>query len=168
MRTVLNADEIRNMLPHSWPFLMLDRVTELTPNKCAVGLKNVTINEPFFAGHFPQKSIMPGVLIVEVLAQLTAVIFYSGMAPNDPAAQREGYMVMIKNMKFLRLVTPGDQLILRSTVMSGNATFAHVKVSAHIGQQLVAEGILGVAKAPAEASAEVAVNTLGEAYVSLN
>lgn len=165
MRTVLNADEIRNMLPHSSPFLMLDRVTELTPNKCAVGVKNVTINEPFFAGHFPQKAIMPGVLIVEVLAQLTAVIFYSGMVPGDAAAEREGYMVLIKNMRFLRLVTPGDQLVLRSTVIDGNATFAHVKVSAHVGHQLVVEGTLGVAKAPAE---NTAVNNIGEAHVSLN
>lgn len=166
MRTVLNADEIRNMLLHSPPFLMLDRVTELTPNKCATGLKNVTIDEPFFAGHFPKKAIMPGVLIVEVLAQLTAIIFYSAVEPGDAEAEREGYVVMIKNMKFLKLVTPGDQLILRATVIDGNATFAHVKVSAHVGHQLVAEGILGVAAG--EPVKEAGVNEPGETDASLN
>jgi 3-hydroxyacyl-[acyl-carrier-protein] dehydratase len=126
MKTILTADDIKNMLPHRWPFLLLDRVTELVPDKYAVGLKNVTISEPFFEGHFPQHAIMPGVLIVEALAQLTAIIYCSGhlaraeaehgSAVMEDVSAHVGYLVLIKNMKFAHPVEPGDQLILRSTV----------------------------------------------------
>ena len=162
MKTMLNADEIRRMLPHRWPFLLLDRVTEVVPDKYAIGLKNVTISEPFFEGHFPQRAIMPGVLIVEAMAQLTAIVYCSGhllRAEQEPdshkdidltsVAERVGFLVSIRNMKLMRPVTPGDQLVLKSTVSAGNATFSQVKVSAHVGHFTVAEGILGVTQAPA-------------------
>ena len=164
MKTTLNVDEIRNMLPHRWPFLLLDRVTALVPDKSAVGLKNVTISEPFFEGHFPQRSIMPGVLIIEALAQLTAIIYCSGhlvraeeaangqdsqgMKPD--VASRVGYLVSIRNMKFMRPVVPGDQLTLKASVSAGVGIFSQVKVSAHVGQYTVAEGTLGVTQTPEE------------------
>jgi 3-hydroxyacyl-[acyl-carrier-protein] dehydratase len=173
MKTTLNADEIRSMLPHRWPFLLLDRVTEVVPDKYAVGIKNVTISEPFFEGHFPQRSIMPGVLIVEAMAQLTAIVYCSGHLARaeqeaglseagagsskemmSSVAERVGFLVSIRNMKFMRPVTPGDQLTLKSTVCAGNSSFSQVKVSAHVGLFTVAEGILGVTQAAPEAMAE--------------
>jgi len=148
------------MLPHRWPFLLLDRVTELVPDKYAVGIKNVTISEPFFEGHFPQRAIMPGVLIVEALAQLTAIVYCSGHlaraeecgagAALEEVADHVGYLVMIKSMKFMRPVVPGDQLTLKSSVAAGHGVFSQVKVSAHVGPHLVAEGILGVTQAQPE------------------
>ncbi len=159
MKTTLTADEIKNMLPHRWPFLLLDRVTELVPDKYAVGLKNVTISEPFFEGHFPQRAIMPGVLIVEALAQLTAIVYCSGHLARAEAgnsgssiedvAEHVGYLVLIKNMKFAYPVEPGDQLILRSTVSGGHGIFSQVRVSASVGSRVVVEGMLGVTQAPA-------------------
>jgi 3-hydroxyacyl-[acyl-carrier-protein] dehydratase len=160
MKTTLHADEIRAMLPHRWPFLLLDRVTDLVPDKYAVGLKNVTISEPFFEGHFPEHAIMPGVLIVEALAQLTAIVYCSGhmaraeaqgeSATTANVAEHVGYLVLIKNMKFMHTVEPGDQLILRSTVSLGHGIFSQVKVSASVGSRLVAEGMLGVTQAPTQ------------------
>ena len=165
MKTTLNADDIRRMLPHRWPFLLLDRVTEVVPDKYAVGIKNVTISEPYFAGHFPERSIMPGVLIIEALAQLTAVVYCSGHLARAEqegtdadvnVAQRVGFLVSIRNMKFLRPVTPGDQLTLKATIAAGNGKFSQVKVSAHVGMITVAEGILGVTQAaPEEETVEV-------------
>lgn len=78
MRPVLTADQIRDLLPHRWPFLLLDKVIELEPGKRGIGIKNVTISEPYFEGHFPNESIMPGVLIIEALAQMTAVVYVTG------------------------------------------------------------------------------------------
>jgi 3-hydroxyacyl-[acyl-carrier-protein] dehydratase len=166
MKTTLCADEIRTMLPHRWPFLLLDRVTELVPDKYAVGLKNVTISEPYFEGHFPQRAIMPGVLIIEAMAQLTAIVYCSGhlaraqqedgvaLSPSSNVAERVGYLVSIRNMKFMRPVTPGDQLVLKASVCGGHSIFSQVKVSAHVGSFTVAEGMLGVTQSP-EATSEV-------------
>ncbi len=163
MKTTLNADEIRAMLPHRWPFLFLDRVTELIPAKSAVGIKNVTVSEPFFEGHFPQRSIFPGALIVESLAQLTAIVYGSGAIAEAEAAagpdeqvdlraldvaSRVGYLVSIRNMKFLKPVVPGDQMILKASIVGGFSIFSQVKVSASVGRFCVAEGTLGVSQVP--------------------
>lgn len=163
MKTTLSADEIRTMLPHRWPFLLLDRVTELIPDKSAVGIKNVTISEPYFAGHFPQRAIMPGVLIIEAMAQLTAIVYCSGHLSRAKqetngrdvsetsvggVAERVGYLVSIRNMKFMRPVTPGDQLILKASICGEHSIFSQVRVSAHVGSFTVAEGMLGVTQSP--------------------
>lgn len=162
MKTTLCVDEIRTMLPHRWPFLLLDRVTELIPDKSAVGIKNVTISEPYFEGHFPQRAIMPGVLIIEAMAQLTAIVYCSGHlararqevsggnTSENPVgvAERVGYLVSIRNMKFMRPVTPGDQLILKASICGEHSIFSQVRVSAHVGSFTVAEGMLGVTQSP--------------------
>ncbi|MBF0339042.1 MAG: 3-hydroxyacyl-ACP dehydratase FabZ [Nitrospirae bacterium] len=98
---------IKTTLPHRYPFLMVDRVIEIVTGESARGIKNVTINEPFFQGHFPDNPVMPGVLIVEALAQLSGILaFQSGIKGNTV------YFMSIEKAKFRRPVVPGDQLIL--------------------------------------------------------
>ena len=108
---LLDVNEIMKILPHRFPFLMVDRVIELEPGKRCVGLKNVTINEPFFTGHFPARPVMPGVLILEALAQAAGLLSFDmmGEAPGD---DKVFYFVGIDGARFKRPVEPGDQLIL--------------------------------------------------------
>ena len=100
-------EEIMNILPHRYPFLLVDRVLEFEANKRIVGLKNVTINEPFFQGHFPGHPIMPGVLIIEAMAQVGGVLLL-GLV-DDPDS-KVVYFMSLDNVKFRRPVKPGDQL----------------------------------------------------------
>lgn len=154
-----NADEIRAMLPHRPPFLFLDRVTDLVPGKRGVGIKNVTINEPYFAGHFPEESIMPGVLILECLAQLTAIVYLTGAleaassagrdgVSSNILASRVGYLAAIKSVKFRRPVYPGDTLTLRATIGSKLGVLSNVEVAALVDGEIVVEGALTVSERP--------------------
>jgi len=103
---------IQNIIPHRYPFLMVDRIVEMEPNVKAVGIKNVTINEPFFQGHFPGNPIMPGVLIVEAMAQVAGVLaFSSGMQGSSV------YFMSIEKAKFRKPVVPGDQVKLEIKVL---------------------------------------------------
>ncbi len=111
---MLTAQEIMRLLPHRYPFLLLDRITELDPGRKVVGLKNVTINEPFFVGHFPGYPIMPGVLIIEALAQAGGILALKTMGSGRKIALFAG----IDNCKFRRPVFPGDQLRLECTVIA--------------------------------------------------
>ena len=162
----MDVNEIRKTIPHRWPFLLLDRVIELKAGVTGVGIKNVTISEPFFEGHFPNESIMPGVLIVEAMAQLTAVVYCTGAlesmkeyveeaagaaesAVNDiDISSRVGYLVAIKDMKFMKPVVPGDQLRLRADIGKSYGLLSKVKVSAHVGHECVAMGTLTVSQRP--------------------
>ena len=107
----VDIKRICEMLPHRYPFLMIDRVTEYEPGKRLVALKNVTINEPFFQGHFPGEPVMPGVLILEALAQASGVLVQLS-APHDPNANPLYYLVKIDKARFSQVVKPGDQLVL--------------------------------------------------------
>lgn len=111
---MLTAQEIMRLLPHRYPFLLLDRITELDPGRRVVGFKNVTINEPFFMGHFPGYPIMPGVLIIEALAQAGGILALKAMGSEGKIALFAG----IDNCKFRRPVLPGDQLVLECTVIA--------------------------------------------------
>jgi len=113
--SIMNIHEVMKRLPHRYPFLLIDRVLECVPGKSVRALKNVTINEPFFVGHFPQRPVMPGVLILEALAQTTGIL---AMASTD---QERGdnslyYFVGIDKARFKRPVEPGDQLILEAAL----------------------------------------------------
>jgi 3-hydroxyacyl-[acyl-carrier-protein] dehydratase len=108
---VLDIQKIRRLLPHRYPILLIDRVLECVDGQSLVAVKNVTINEPFFSGHFPDQPIMPGVLILEALAQATALLaFSSGQIKSDPEAIY--YLVGIDKARFKKPVVPGDQLLL--------------------------------------------------------
>ena len=154
---VLNCDQIRQILPHKYPFLLLDSVVELKPGKSAVGIKNVTVNEPFFQGHFPTQSIMPGVMIVEALAQLTAIVYCTSFCGEqmdfdkllkDNISDKVGYIAAIKNMKFKKVVVPGDQLVLCAEKTLSMGALSNVNISAYIGKEIIAEGTLSVSQKP--------------------
>ena len=106
----LDVVAIQELLPHRYPFLLVDRVTEFEANKRIVGIKNVTINEPFFNGHFPGHPVMPGVLVIEALAQTGGLL--TQLSHGEGAAGKLFYLVKIDNAKFTKMVVPGDQLVL--------------------------------------------------------
>jgi len=107
----MNIQEIMEYLPHRFPFLLIDRVLEFESEKYLLALKNVSINEPFFAGHFPNKAVMPGVLIVEALAQAAGILAYQSSSFNR--GESLFYLGSIENARFRKVVLPGDQLHLR-------------------------------------------------------
>ncbi len=105
---MLDINEIMGILPHRFPFLMVDRILEMEPGKRIVGIKNVTINEPFFQGHFPGHPVMPGVLIIEAMAQVAGILAYLSSA--DEIRNKVSYFMSIDNARFRKPVVPGDQL----------------------------------------------------------
>ena len=135
----LSSEEILGLLPHRFPFALIDRVIEHIPGKKAVALKNVTINEPQFQGHFPERPLMPGVLIVEAMAQVGGIIVTQ--MPELP----KGLFVFagINNVKFRRPVVPGDQLVITCELLSiKRQRFGKVKGEAHVDGKLVCSGEL--------------------------
>ena len=110
----MDINEIMRQLPHRYPFLLIDRVTEYVPGERLVGYKNVSYNEPFFSGHFPQKPIMPGVLVLEALAQATGILGFRTV-DREPDSNSLYYLVGIDKARFKRPVVPGDQLVLEVT-----------------------------------------------------
>jgi 3-hydroxyacyl-[acyl-carrier-protein] dehydratase len=105
---MIDINEIRKLLPHSYPFLLVDRIVDLEPSKRIVGIKNVTFNEPFFTGHFPERPIMPGVLILEAMAQAGGVLAFKSF----PGMEGSVFFTGIDNARFRKPVIPGDQLKL--------------------------------------------------------
>ncbi len=130
--------DIQRTLPHRYPFLLVDRITEFVPGQRMVGFKNVTINEPFFMGHFPGHPIMPGVLILEALAQVSAILAYKSEA-LDPEKQI-AYLMAIDGAKFRRPVVPGDRLQLEVEVLKHKGPIWKQKGTAVVDGQKVAEG----------------------------
>jgi 3-hydroxyacyl-[acyl-carrier-protein] dehydratase len=131
---VIEINEIQNILPHRYPFLLIDRIVELDPGKSAKGIKNVTINEPFFLGHFPGHPIMPGVLIVEAMAQVGGVLAFKSANVNNKVV----YFMGIDNARFRRPVLPGDTLELSLKVTKCRGNIWVFKGEAHVGGALVA------------------------------
>lgn len=123
----VNVEQIQQLLPHRYPFLLVDRVTELVPDQSAVAIKNVTINEPFFNGHFPGHPVMPGVLIVEAMAQAAGLLTQLSNRMKGNNASSLFYLVKVDNARFSAPVVPGDQLRLEVSVkrvMRGMGLFA--------------------------------------------
>lgn len=114
---MMDVKEIREYLPHRFPFLLVDRVVELKPGESIVAYKNVTVNEPFFTGHFPDHPVMPGVLIIEAMAQAAGILGFKTMdkTPQDGSIY---YFVGADNVRFKRPVVPGDRLQLEAKVVS--------------------------------------------------
>lgn len=135
----LDINEIMKVIPHRYPFLLVDRIEEMLPGERAVGLKNVTINEPFFAGHFPQAPVMPGVLILEAIAQVGAVLVLKDLPDR---ANKLVYFVAIESAKFRRPVVPGDQLRIEVTVQSMRAKFGKMRGKATVDGKLAAETVV--------------------------
>lgn len=133
---MLDIEEIRDVLPHRYPFLLVDRILELVPGKKAVGLKNVTINEEFFEGHFPGHAVMPAVLLVEAMAQVGGVLLLSMNGNKGKLA----YFGGMDNVRFRKPVLPGDTVITEVTVLKNSGRFGKVKAVANVADQVVAEG----------------------------
>ena len=132
----LNIYEIIERIPHRYPFLLVDRITELVPGESAKGYKNVTINEPFFQGHFPGKPIMPGVLIIEALAQLGAAAVLSMEENKGKLALFTG----IDGVRFRRQVIPGDKLELEVNVINLRSSMGKAAVKASVDGEEAAKG----------------------------
>ena len=138
---MLNNIEIQKILPHRYPFLLVDKITEMEEGKRAVGIKNVTVNEPFFQGHFPGNPIMPGVLIVESLAQVGAVMLLS--MPENKG--KLGVFTGISSMKFRRQVVPGDTLVLEAELIMYRHGMGKANVKATVEGQVAAMGEISFA-----------------------
>jgi 3-hydroxyacyl-[acyl-carrier-protein] dehydratase len=135
----LDIERIRAMIPHRYPMLMIDRVVEIVPDASAVGIKNVTINEPYFAGHFPQRPVMPGVLIIEAMAQTAAVLVVHTLGPT--AEGKLVYFMSVDNARFRRPVFPGDVLHVRVTKQRHRANVWKFEGRAEVRGQLMAEAV---------------------------
>ncbi len=132
---MMKIDEIINYLPHRYPFLLIDRVLKLQPSENILAIKNISINEPFFAGHFPAKAIMPGVLIIEALAQAAAILAYRS-TEWDPK-ESLFYLGAIDNTRFKKMVVPGDQLYLKIDVLRRRKTVWKFQGEAMVDNEIV-------------------------------
>jgi 3-hydroxyacyl-[acyl-carrier-protein] dehydratase len=137
---IINIDQIMKMIPHRYPILLVDRIVEKERSKRVVGLKNVTFNEPHFMGHFPQTPIMPGVLIIEAMAQTSAVLVVDSLGKE--AEGKLVYFMSIDNAKFRKPVVPGDSLYLHLEVLQNRGPVWKFKGEAKVDGKKVAEATI--------------------------
>jgi 3-hydroxyacyl-[acyl-carrier-protein] dehydratase len=138
---MIDIHEILKLLPHRYPILLVDRVLSVDPGKSIRALKNVTINEPFFVGHFPHRPVMPGVLMLEAMAQTAALLSFAsaGAAPDDKSVY---YFAGIDAARFKRPVEPGDQLVMDVSLLRTKAGIYKFKGEARVGEELACEAEL--------------------------
>jgi 3-hydroxyacyl-[acyl-carrier-protein] dehydratase len=140
MTIEIDIGKVLESLPHRYPFLLIDRVLDIVKDEKIVALKNVSINEPFFQGHFPQMPIMPGVLIVEAMGQAGGILIVSNLPPTDQA--RLFYFMGFDKVRFRKPVTPGDQLILELKLLKKRRKVVKMAGTAFVDQNVVAEAEL--------------------------
>ena len=138
-KTIYSIHDIMRFLPHRFPFLLVDRIVEIDGDKRIVGLKNVTINEPFFPGHFPGAPVMPGVLIIEAMAQVAGVMIYRDLPDKE---KKLIYFTGIESAKFRRPVLPGDQLLIKMELLARRSNFGKMQGRATVDGKLVTEAIV--------------------------
>ena len=134
---MFNIEKIFRMLPHRYPFLLVDRVLKLEKGKSIVAIKNVTVNESFFQGHFPNLKVMPGVLVVEALAQAGGILLYNSI---PDFGDKILFLSKIDNMKFRKPVVPGDQIRLEVEIMKLKSRVGYIKAKAIVDEEVVTEG----------------------------
>ncbi|MEW6584316.1 MAG: 3-hydroxyacyl-ACP dehydratase FabZ [Nitrospirota bacterium] len=132
---MMDIKEIQQLLPHRYPFLLVDRIIEIEPGEKAVGIKNVTFNEEFFQGHFPGNPIMPGVLIVEAMAQVACILALRSGAMHGKTV----YFLSIEKVKFRKPVVPGDQLRMEVRILQHRANVWKFSGNAFVGDKIVSE-----------------------------
>jgi 3-hydroxyacyl-[acyl-carrier-protein] dehydratase len=139
METVLDTEAIKKLLPHRYPFLLIDRIVELIPRERVVGIKQVSINESFFQGHFPGAPVMPGVLVIEALAQCGAILALREIEDRD---QKLVFFTGIKEARFRKPVVPGDTLVLEVTALRTGSRIQRMRGEAKVDGQLCADAEL--------------------------
>ena len=137
--TVADINEILQALPHRYPFLLVDRIVEIEPGKRIVGIKNVTINEQFFVGHFPGAPVMPAVLIIESMAQVSGVLIYKDLPERE---KKLIFFTGIESARFRRPVVPGDQLRIEMELLRRRNNFGKMNGKALVEEKLVAEAVV--------------------------
>lgn len=132
----IEINEILAMIPHRYPFLLVDKVLKFTPMESIVGIKNVTFNEPQFTGHFPGNPVMPGVLIIEAMAQLSAILVAKSM---DSTEDKDVYFMSIEAAKFRKIVKPGDTMYMYAKIEQNRSSVWKFAVHAEVDSEIVAE-----------------------------
>lgn len=143
---MIEAREILEILPHRYPFLMVDRIIEIVDDKKAVGIKNVTINEPFFQGHYPGRPTMPGAMIAEAMAQVGGIMLLASRRHDKLVP----YLAGISNLRFKKPVYPGDTLHITVEMLGGKGTIGKVKGQVKVGDDIIAYGEMMFALVPEE------------------
>ncbi|HEX9807974.1 MAG TPA: 3-hydroxyacyl-ACP dehydratase FabZ [Alphaproteobacteria bacterium] len=133
----IGIERIMRMIPHRYPFLMIDRVDEVVANDHAVGIKNVSINEPYFQGHFPRQAVMPGVLVIEAMAQTAAVLVVETLGPDSEG--KLVYFMTVENARFRKPVVPGDTLKVHVTKLQNRRNVWKFRAEAKVDGAVVAE-----------------------------
>lgn len=137
-QTVMDINEIKSLIPHRYPFLLIDRVTGVEVGKSITGFKNVTINENYFEGHFPGRPVMPGVLIIEAMAQLSAVLVAKSL---DSTKDKEVFFMSIDEAKFRKIVEAGDQLFIYADIIQTRGFVWKFKARGEVDGKIVAEAL---------------------------
>jgi len=137
-KEIIDINEIMSIIPHRYPFLLVDRVIEIELNKSIVGIKNVTANEPQFTGHFPTRPVMPGVLIIEAMAQLSAVLVAKSMESTD---DKEVFFMSIDESKFRKVVEPGDTLTMYAEIIQSRGPVWKFKARSEVDGKVASEAV---------------------------
>ena len=140
MNKILDVEKILEMMPHRYPFLLLDRLIKVEKDEFAIGLKNVTINEPFFLGHFPKQKVMPGVLIVECMAQTSGALVVNSF--GDKAKGKLVYFMSIEKARFRKLVIPGDQLLIEVKKKQARKSVWKFECVAKVDDEIVSDATI--------------------------
>ena len=140
MGNILDIQQIMKLIPHRYPFLLIDKVLKIEPDTKAIALKNVTINENFFVGHFPAKPVMPGVLIIEAIAQAAAVFLIYDTKAN--MSNKLIYFTSIENAKFRKTVEPGDTLIIEVSIIQSRGNICKMRGEVKVNNILVTEAVV--------------------------
>lgn len=132
--------DVKKILPHKYPFLLVDKIIEVVPRQYAIGIKNVSHNEPFFQGHFPDNNIFPGALLIESLAQMTGIM-YAYSDEEDPT-KKIGYLAGVNKIRLYKIIKPGDQIVLKAVNVNSWDDIIESEVLAYVDGKIVAKGTI--------------------------
>lgn len=144
---IMDIRSIMDTLPHRFPFLLVDRILEMEPGQRVVGLKNVTVNEPFFPGHWPENPTMPGVLILEAMAQVGGIMLL-GLLDEEKRKKVTAFMAGLDRVRFRRPVLPGDQIIIEAVMERRKGNMGRIHIEARVDGELACEGDFSFALVP--------------------
>lgn len=130
--------DVKMILPHKYPFLLVDKILEVEPGVFAIGVKNVSHNEPFFQGHFPDNNIFPGALLIEALAQMTGIMY--AYSEEEDSRSKIGYLAGVNKIRLYKIIKPGDQIVLKSVSVNSWDDIIEASVSAYVDNKIVAKG----------------------------